>query len=223
VVAKLLYACGDGWTAGAGIPITLSGSTERYYQTWPWFLSQNLKIPMCINDGKDGGSNTRIFRKTTNFIFDWIGKNKSPKDLMIVLGWTSTERTEIGYNGKYHSVTAHGVIPPSDDKAKKYLNSYFGIVDEKFAIAQTMNYMMNIRAICRGLDIQYYDFVALGTVPNIYIDSCFNRYNIELKTLYTTTWQHFINQNKQSVYQCGHPTIDTHSIWANNLARTIVL
>ena len=45
---KCLYTCGDSWTYGDEIcdytNVTVNDETIRYYNTWPWFLAQELGI-----------------------------------------------------------------------------------------------------------------------------------------------------------------------------------
>jgi len=88
---KKLYANGDSWSFGAELGDNLPDELDyKYYNSWPMFLSQRMKIPQVINDSLGGGSCDRMFRKTV----DYIRSQDTIEDTMFVLGWTSEERFE---------------------------------------------------------------------------------------------------------------------------------
>jgi hypothetical protein len=215
---KCLYACGDSWTAGAEIPEPLPGSTERYYNTWPFLLGQILDIPLCVNQATGAGSNDRIFRKTNNFIFDWIGRGEDSRKLTIVVGWTTPERTEIFHNDRYYKLTTlhtpHGL--------DSYWNEYYKMYNDNAGQSTTLRYMLNLRLLCKGLGIRYYDFVAIGTRPGVYRDLANKQFNIVLDKMYTTfTWNDYVDLHNHARYEYGHPTINSHRLWAQELAKVI--
>lgn len=93
---KCLYINGCSWTYGEelGHQADPNEQSYKFYNSWPWHVSQHYNIPQLINDARGGGSNDRIFRKTVEFI-----KNTKVKysELAIVVAWTSSERTEFGF------------------------------------------------------------------------------------------------------------------------------
>jgi len=222
---KLLYACGDSWTAGQEIPRKLPCTTEWYYHTWPWFTMEKLNLSLCINEGAGAASNDYIFRKTNNFILNWIGKGKSPKNLIVIVGWTIPERTEICIDNNFHHITAHSIIGKNSQShnLKNFQQIFYKIYDEKSLQIQQIRYMLILRNLCAGLGIKYYDFIAFGT-PVDKLNYISNReFNQGLINLYPTSWKQYIEDNDHSRFQYGHPTIETHKLWADEISRKIEL
>lgn len=225
---KCLYANGDSWTYGTEIPniVGYDEQSTKYYNTWPWFLSNNLSIPVCVNESAGGGSNLRIFRKTNSFINNWIGQNKDPASLIIIIGWTTAERTEIAYNDDIYSVKINNVLNYCHKNIDKILFDYqkifYHLHSEKYSDYMTALYMINLRTICKNLGIKYYDFIAIGKTVKTWQDIVKQHWNLDIENMYTNnTWNGEIEHNKWSKYEHGHPTIDTHKIWANILAKNI--
>lgn len=107
-----LYVNGCSWTAGSelehetelfepwaetqlikGIKREDFGLPEFYnMHNWGSFLGQKLNANV-INESLGGGSNQRMIRTTLNYINSLTEEEQS--DLVVVLGWTSAERSEI--------------------------------------------------------------------------------------------------------------------------------
>ena len=66
--------------------------TYKFYNSWPWHLSQHLKIPQLVNDALGGTSNYRILRRTLDYIQNYKGNYN---ELLVVVAWTTYERKEI--------------------------------------------------------------------------------------------------------------------------------
>ena len=233
---KLLYTNGDSWTHGDEIPLNrhvgneynLPGITSRYYGTWPWYLSQLLDIPVCVNDGTGAGSNNRIFRKTTEFISQWLRKGKNPADLMIVIGWSMSERTEFATHGTYYRITPRGQYGPMISKditelIETYATYGYILHDDTLANRRQVSYMITLRQLCSGLGIAYYDFAALGTAPPELREIAYSNYDNLLPNLLggLSTWHIYVADNKQPTHEFGHPTVGTHKHWAEVLAKEI--
>lgn len=229
---KVLYSNGDSWTYGDEIvhPTNkVNDDSTRYYNTWPWILSQELNIGVCINDALAGRSNYRIFRRTLNFIFKWLESGKSPKDLMIVIGWTTPERYEIPVENRVGKSTYANLlvnlplyekdkyIPEVVEKINQFSNLYYELVDVKKLDEMMVSQMKVLRHICNHHNIGYFDFFTLspnskefklknGNLFNNLFDKCF---------LDTTTVQNW------SVHKNKHPTIETQKKWALELKNFI--
>jgi hypothetical protein len=90
---KTLYANGDSWTFGQELKDDNTDHlTYKFYNTWPWHVAQELKIPQLVNEAQGGGSNDRIFRKTIDYIRNYKGK---PEELLVIVAWTTYERFEL--------------------------------------------------------------------------------------------------------------------------------
>lgn len=227
---KCLYANGDSWTHGDEIPDKpgMNSQSTRYYNTWPWFLSQALNIPTCVNDAQGGASNIRIFRRTNNFINNWIGQYKDPKDLVITIGWTTPERNEVANADSICSITIQNYLKLTqcavDEPAiKKYQQAFYNVYSDSYGEHMTAMYMVNLRLLCKGLGIQYYDFVAIGEPPYYWQEVIKRKWNIELENMYLkNSWLEQVWKNKWSTHEFRHPTAETHKLWADVLAKEIV-
>ena len=95
--APILYANGDSFTWGTGIG-NLTAKPQlnwkqfdqaRLKNTWPGRLSKLLDAQF-INDGWAGGSNSRIVRRTKQFVDDV----EDCADIIVVIGWSTAVRIE---------------------------------------------------------------------------------------------------------------------------------
>lgn len=224
---KIIYCNGDSWTYGEEIDhhIGLLHINEKYYNTWPWFLSQELEIPICLNEGVGAGSNERIYRKTFDFIKNYIKKGKNPKDLMVVIGWTTPERTEIPLmltsQIEHVRITPHSIIGIGllDDQEllkdiEDYRTHYFNLYNEKIGINNLITYMDNLRFLCKELGILYYDFIAIGYSPDI-IKTYAEKRNIILDNFFDEgSFNEFVVKNNWSTFIYKHPTPETYKKWS---------
>jgi hypothetical protein len=233
---KYLYCNGDSWTFGEeiGEDRMQQNINEKYYNTWPWLLSQELDIPVCINEASGGGSNDRIYRKTYQFIKDYIRKGKDPKELTIVIGWTSPERGEMGIEVsemdiEYVRFTPHDIINQSKnlnkntvDDLKIYRDNFLNLFSENYGVHNQLMFMDNLRFICSQLEISYYDFIAIGYWPPKMLENA--RYNkIKLPNFYSAdTFNNTVQQNNWDVYPAKHPTPETYKKWTNILKKFII-
>ena len=225
---RTLYANGDSWTAGEEIPYTtpLGCGTDKYYGTWPWYLSRELSIPLCINDGFGAGSNDRIYRKTMKYIIDYMAAGKDPKELLIVLGWTTPERTEVGISGRYIRITPNTILNYmiSDEETtmvKQYAKSHYSVYDTNLAETQLVQNMLSLKLLCEGYGIQYYDFIAIGRPPEIIGEIAKEKFNSVLDKTYPWSWNDYCYTHLETRYENLHPTSKTHSNWAKVLAKVI--
>jgi hypothetical protein len=221
---KILYSNGDSWTFGCEFQVNSPmDEVRRHYTVWPQKLAEILEIPLVVNEAVSAGNNHRIFRKTCNFILNWVGKNKPSKDLLIVLGWTTPERTEIAVNGKYCRITSNGVIDRITKKLNIYQLLYYDFYDDLEGMSTQIRYMQTLRCICQGLGIRYYDFICLGNAPDEYNRLSLENIGMPLENFYVkTTWMNHVYLNKLSVHKNGHPTVETHDQWANTLSRELL-
>ena len=229
---KCLYTNGDSWTYGDEIEFggnNVNNPTLRYYNTWPWFLSKELSIGVCINDGSRGASNYRIFRRTLKFIFDWVESNKNPNELMIVIGWTTPERQEIpitDINSKTSYVklllNTSNIYDPKYgnyllDKVNEYGKLYYELVDIPAMEKMMINHMKVLRIMCNYYGIKYFDFIAVGDDPT----EIKNNYENEFNNLFPISFLSKVEFEKWSVYKHNHPTIESHKKWSKELKKFI--
>jgi hypothetical protein len=226
---KYLYANGDSWTHGTEI-VDLDGynsASTKYYNTWPWLLSQSLNIPICVNDAQGGASNIRIFRRTVDYINRWIGHRKRPEDLIVVVGWTTPERNEVAVDTAIYSITIQDYlrlhkIDVDEKLLKDYHSAFYNVYSDSYGEYMTAMYMTNLRMLCKGLGIKYYDFIAIGKHPAHWQEFIKTEWNLEIDNMYLkNSWSGSAYEDNWSRYQYGHPTIETHKLWADILAKEI--
>ena len=95
----ILYVNGDSNSAGAELTDPSNG--------WPQLLAKRLNRTL-INDAKDGSSNDKIMRVSSNTL------GRADKNTFVVIGWTGWEREEWEYQGQFYDVNSggHDVLPP---------------------------------------------------------------------------------------------------------------
>lgn len=221
---KTLYTCGCSWTAGE----ELADITDRnrpsimYYNSWPWFLAENLNIPVMINEGRGSGSNFRIFRRTSEYLIDYISRGEDPHDLLIVLGWTTPERYEIGVGKRIIPMNIQRPLIPRDldhmkDELSAYNQQYYNLYSDEYGERLQLLFMNNLRTLCKSLGIKYYDFIALGK-PKDQLSE-YKKFDNLLEECYGA----FVANNNLPVHEFKHPTKETHKIWADLLCKKILI
>lgn len=222
---KYLYTNGCSWTAGDEINHynAIMTNNLRYYNTWPWYLKEKLDIPILINEATGGGSNKRIFRKTVNFIDNYIKSGKNPKDLMIVNGWSTEERTEVAVKNfkadtQYVRFLIHRALDGfaldshTTNLIEQYHKIYYELYDTDIAIEETVFYLKTLRTLTKGWGITYFDFPALVFWKNQYHPYLNNLHDFHVKSFIET-----VNEHSWPTHKFGHPTIETHQKWADVL------
>lgn len=100
MIIDFLYTNGCSWSAGNGIEHDpLLGSmplSDRWNYllkyAWPSVLAEKLKVE-CLNEALGAGSNARMVRTTCDFLRNY--PKEKYKSLVVVLGWTTVDRSEI--------------------------------------------------------------------------------------------------------------------------------
>ena len=87
----IMYVNGDSHTAGLGI---------EKEETFAHHIAQHYGAEY-INEAKSGGSNDRILRLTNTYL-----DNHKPD--FVLIGWSSWEREEWLYEGRYYDVNSSG-------------------------------------------------------------------------------------------------------------------
>lgn len=229
---KILYANGCSWTEGAEIPNPIPlpyCMSSKYYGSWPYRLSQKLNIPLCVNEGAGSGSNDRIFRKTQEYIIRYMSEGKDPKDLLIVNGWSTCERTEVSTEDTFARITTtsiSGAINFMDkqliEDLTQYQKAYYRIYDDRPNKIRNVLMMINLRILCEHYGIKYYDFVAIGSQPIEYMTISKNEYGVELKNMHHMSWNEYCETNFQPRYEFKHPSSKAHDNWAEVLKENII-
>ena len=177
----LLYTNGDSWTYGEGLKEEQHPFNEqsyKFYNTWPWHVKEHYNIPQLINDGKGGGSNVRMYRRTIEFIQNY---NNDLSKVVIIIGWTSSERQEIpvpvevwsedGVNSfewterQYwawsHSSSEDEDILKNVYKPKEFSKTITLLKHPSVDMSITKNLMWGLQEVCKANNIELHQFMAL--------------------------------------------------------------
>lgn len=220
---QTLYTCGCSWTAGEELAskYDLDRYTVMYYNSWPWFVAQNLEIPVLVNEGRGSGSNFRIFRKTFEFINDYIQGGQDPSSLLIILGWTTPDRYEIGIKNRIVPMNVQRPAIISTDISQftddliDFNNKFYELYSDEYGQRLQILFMTNLRLLCKSLGLKYYDFIALGKPITLYPE------NAHLQEVIKECFGTYVAENNLPVHEYKHPTKETHKIWADLLCEKI--
>ena len=186
-----LYTNGCSWTAGNGIdvdPLLIQIPYPQKYNylnklNWPSQLASELDVNFT-NEAMGAGSNKRMIRTTCEFL------RRYPKDeyknLLVVLGWTAVDRSEMYFkeNEKLKSwcmfnasqtASSHGLLfrpdfssnflSKIDNWQKQYITDFFDVYPNYSYYFQEMYLMSNL---LENLKIKYMFFSSLPWKSMIY-------------------------------------------------------
>lgn len=208
------WACDDGalWQHGdEPHPANLAVSYGRH-------LADALSADL-ICQASSGGSNDRTIRTTK----EWIKKNPDKlADTFMILQWTTWEREEWFYNGKWYQVNASGIdiVPPELEERYKH---YVINVDWAIKTTNAHNSIWEMHLYLKNRGIRHVFFSAHSSFSDIhenrqnwglnYMDPYFREktYNAVLKN------NGFEYVNPQSF----HFGKDAHCFWAKYLLQYI--
>lgn len=227
---KTILTCGDSFTFGSEIidPTLSAGKPEPYklepmingltdfssendeYRTsriWPTYLGQLSKSDV-INIAKPAISNQWIYRSTTGWILkNYISKNISTEDLIVVVGWTSTARREfffVGENATYEkTLNVNGDFNLESKEMQEFFKYYALLSDfDTQGVSDLIDYNFNLLNFCHSNNIKYYCFNALPDEHHAYQ---LERYHKDLNVL------KYI-ENFKSVITCWNRDIYSESL-----------
>tara|TARA_B100001057_G_scaffold500868_1_gene618396 strand:+ start:2020 stop:2763 length:744 start_codon:yes stop_codon:yes gene_type:complete len=139
---KLILCEGDSWTAGDIIDPEIFGDRldkvndprnrpYRLPKVWPHKLGNLLGVE-TDNNSVSGSSNDGIVRRLLKKIPDLL-KTYESKDLFVIVGWSSPERKDFYYKGKWDAwETMYPAQLTQDFSYDKDLQEFYRIYLEKF-------------------------------------------------------------------------------------------
>jgi len=207
------WACDDGklWEHGEGPhPANLAVSYGRH-------LADALDATL-ICQAQSGGSNDRTIRTT----LDWIKNNPDKlQDTFIVLQWTTWEREEWFYEGKWYQVNASGIdtVPPALEEQYKH---YIVNVDWNIKTPEAHTKIWDMHIYLKELGVRHVFFSGHSTFSDIQ-----NQQNWENAYLYPYSREHSYNavlKNNGFEYvnpKSFHFGADGHCFWAKYLLQYI--
>jgi len=238
---KLLYTNGDSWTYGECLKEEEHPSNEqsyKFYNTWPWHVKEHYNIPQLINDGRGGGSNARIYRRTIEFIQNYNG---DLSDVAIVVAWSSSERSEIPIpaeiddeNGverftwtdrQYWTWTINSRTedaPSNVYKPESFSKTMTLLKHPCVDMPITKNLMWGLQEICKANNIELHQFMALHCAEFEPTDPDFDPALTRKIKYHTPSFISQINRTKPDlICDCRHPNEAGHKYIANFVTKKI--
>ncbi len=248
-MSRILYANGCSWTAGNGIDSDPAIShrspadkaKEMVRKAWPAVLASKLGAEF-INESAGGGSNARMMRMTCDFVRKFPADQRD--DLLVVLGWTSSERDEIHvsygkqrrwatFNGFQKFSTqwfgAENAFPRNVlhdlDKYHEFHIKY--VLDEQVCVERYLREVWMMKNILENLGIKYLFFSSIGGL--IYPGSSYDPWVMHpnecsvlddprMVGMYDgMSMQLYCMINQIPLSPCVHPMIEGHEKWATHL------
>lgn len=197
-MTKILLTNGDSWTFGSEImaPEFLVSPGEKGYgmanrykkghndidtendyyripRIWPYSLSKLLEREL-INLSWPARSNDSIYDSTISWILDnYISKNLSTNDLMIVIGWSSPERKNVIFSDERQTYI-QTIWPAMTDNSfyhSDIVRDYFymhvnHLWTEYEYISRFIDQNFNLYNFCKLHNIKLYTFTAFYQTPN---------------------------------------------------------
>ena len=232
-----LYANGCSMTWGDEIacdPVT-RGCYDHEYRikhAWPNQLKEALNFSDSFNDGKPGGSNMRIVRKTIDWIVrEWLGKKKDTSELFVVIGWTIPYRMEIYCDHKF--LALHPSCIDRYTTGNKTLDKFYEIYiknffNERNDFERTMRDIISLQSFLKVHNIKFLFFTSLLNVIDEAVELDMDIIDY-LKLIDHDTFldfrQHMHGHLQLMGYDKwflgGHPDEEGHRLWAEYLKRYI--
>tara|TARA_R100000030_G_C3219382_1_gene115523 strand:+ start:34 stop:777 length:744 start_codon:yes stop_codon:yes gene_type:complete len=239
---KLILCEGDSWTAGDIIDPEIFGDRldkvndprnrpYRLPKVWPHKLGKLLKVD-TDNNSISGSSNDGIVRRLLKKIPELL-KLYKPKDLFVIIGWSSPERKDFYYKGEWNSwETLYPAQLTQDFSYDKDLQEFYRIYLEKFwneeeYIERYIQHNLLIHHFLNSYGIKHIFFDAFYETKDMGIYDKLNKDN--LKQIKDIRKNNFIDKTFREVLMKGeyldeelfgkdyHPTEKGHKIWARYL------
>jgi hypothetical protein len=237
-----LYAVGDSHTHGdelAEDPATgiCIDHAYRLANSWPGRFAALHGIEFT-NEGRGGSSNDYSLRKMMKFTSTWLANGKNPADLLVIIGWTHSNRREFykpddryGEEYKFRNF----LVPSSPERRVDFAKrasaeetAFFNLYEQHFfteehSITLTLQNQLSAQCYLKQAKIPYLFFNCAwspdatlspsGHLANL-IDTRrfygFNEYQLTF-----SRWAR--NNGYPRRNPRGHPDEVAHNAWAQNL------
>ncbi len=248
---EYLYANGCSWTHGNGIiedPIFDGksrdvsqnfGGYEPLKFAWPHRLGELLNCNVN-NDGWGAGSNSRMIRRTIEFL-NYYPESEIDK-LLIVIGWSTLERDEIyvgqeidrwvNYNAAQQFSTQFNELFVLTDKQRRHVKlvdvvqkQYVTWVhDNRGDIEKYFLQLYLFKNYLENIGVKYLMFNALPWtwVPEEELNVHIPKFEKFISSNFigpgtNETMMSFCNDNSLPLSTCIHPMVEGHKQWAEKL------
>ena len=239
---KLILCEGDSWTAGDIIDPKIFGDRldkvndprnrpYRLPKVWPHKLGNLLGVE-TDNNSVSGSSNDGIVRRLLKKIPDLL-KTYESKDLFVIIGWSSPERKDFYYKGKWDAwETIYPAQLEQDLSYDKDLQEFYRIYLEKFwnkeeYIERYIQHNLLIHHFLNSYGIKHIFFDAFYETKDVGIYDKLS--NDDLEPIKNIKENYSISKTFREILMKGdyfdeelfgkdyHPTEKGHEIWARYL------
>ena len=192
--------------------IYLNGDSHTASWSYVDIIGENFGTNV-VNEATIGSSNASIIRRTRNFL-----ETKTPD--LIIIGWSTWEREEWEYNGKFYNVNSsgHDVLP-------KALQSKY----KDWIVKQNQK---NLNKQSRYWHTKIFEFhQEIEHIPHVFFNCMYDFFN----TRYQYPWRecyigpydnnlsyyHWLKAQGCNTDDWYHFEEDGHQIWANRIVQYI--
>ena len=239
---KLILCEGDSWTAGDIIDPEIFGDRldkvndprnrpYRLPKVWPHKLGNLLGVE-TDNNSVSGSSNDGIVRRLLKKIPDLL-KTYESKDLFVIVGWSSPERKDFYYKGKWDAwETMYPAQLTQDFSYDKDLQEFYRIYLEKFwneeeYVERYIQHNLLIHHFLNSYGINHIFFDAFYETKDMGIYDKLSNDNLE--PIKNIKENYFISKTFRETLMKGeyldeelfgkdyHPTENGHETWARYL------
>lgn len=219
---------------------------SEYYNLFNYgsVIVDKLKIENYINQSVGGGSNERIVRKTTKFLFDY--PKEKLKDLLVIIGWTSFDRNEIflkkhktweRFNPNYEFINTLEYPDKYTDFEINIFNKYhedyvLKIHSEYERIISLYQQKYLLSNLLENLNVKYLFFDVFAFERGFLLDNPINEikyddvffWNDNHKNIISNInmWS-FIKTHKFPTAPYQHPMVDGHKNWGEKIYNELVV
>ena len=249
---KLILCDGDSWTAGDMINPNLESTnvnasendSYRLPKVWPSDLGKLTNIEIK-NISRAGSSNDGIVRRILDNVNDYLEQGNNPKDLFVVIGWSSPERKDFYYTGEWESWETIYPVQNYQSIPDKDIDTFYKIYQEKFwnepeyverYMQQNLllHYFLKEHKVKHLFFDAFYETKGEGSMFNsLNIDQIVMKSGYETKGHYSLT-EYFLNLKQEFCLEESfrnvimdiddklfgddyHPTEKGHDIWSRYL------
>ncbi len=219
---------------------------SEYYNIFNYgsVIVDKLKIENYINQSIGGGSNERILRKTTKFLFEY--PKEKLKDLLVIIGWTSFDRNEIflkkyktweRFNPNHEFINTLEYPDKYTDFEIKFLNKYhedyvlkihseyeriISLNQQKYLLS---NLLENLNVKYLFFDVFAFErgFLESNPISEIKYDDSFFWNDTHKNIISDISMDNFIKTFNFPVAPYLHPMIDGHKSWGEKIYNELVV
>lgn len=190
----------------------------REPKTWSGRLGTFLNFDSVINDARPGSSNEGIVRRTLEFLGDYTNEGNDPKELIVIIGWSSPYRYEFWHDD--HEWVQSGILwEPncvSDYVKKHYKRFLLEFHSEEYHTARIARQLLLMQTHLKLYNIRHLFFAALedfNQYPGDLSPKIVNQIDTR-NVIWDIPFHRFVKQSGLPRGPKGHPLEEGHRAWA---------